>query len=137
MRLALPASLLALLLASCEKCDSCKDGTCAQGPKTPAAASAPAAPAEAAEAEPTPPVVKVAWRGTGTTLELSVWQMHCAGCEMDVEEALKGLAGVRQVKADHATSTVTVEMTDAARRDALIASVRTALQATRFRILGE
>ena len=125
--------LLSLLLAACGECESCKGKPTAP----PAGTTKTADPADGAPAERTPPTVTVAFRGTGTTLELSVWEMHCAGCEKTVEDTLKALPGVADVTADHKESKVTVTLKDAAQRDAMIPQVRTALAATSFKILGE
>lgn len=143
MRLALLAALLlapqALLLAACGECDSCKQkdapGTTAAAAPGPAAA---VAAVDALEAPPAkPPEVQVAWRGTGDVIELSVWEMHCGGCELKVEESLGALPGVKAVQADHATSVVKVTLADAAQRETLIPKIRTTLKDGEFRVLGE
>lgn len=148
MRASLFAAL-ALGLSSCGECDSCKKKD-APPPAGQASAGAPAAPGAAAATAPStaavdalveperkPPQVQVAWRGEGTRLELSVWEMHCEGCELRVEEALKALPGVAAVKASHKDSSVTVTLSDAAQRPALIEKIRATLTAEDFRILGE
>jgi copper chaperone CopZ len=142
----------ALLLVACGDCDCCKKEEPAT--KTTAAVETDAErfdrlltespgmaiksqePKAASEAEPTPPVVKVAWRGAGDVLEFSVWHMRCDGCEAAVEEALTKL-DVGTVDADHKTSVVTVKLKDPAKRDVVIAKVRDALKAEDFRVLGE
>src|SRR5262245_57826943 len=118
----LPLLAAALLLAACgECCDCTKDA-----PEKPATAQAKPAPAEdaaeawfkaeqakdaaAPEAERKPPVVKAAWRGSGDTLELSVWEMHCGGCALLVEEGLATLPGVKAVNADWESSVVKVTL---------------------------
>src|SRR5262245_25151088 len=115
MRLALGLASV-LLLAACEKCDSCKDGTCKDAkPTSPAAAGAKAAGPEQAEPPHVKPDVAVAYRGTGARIELSVWEMHCAGCSADIEKAFGAVPGVKSVTADYASSKVTVEVADAAK----------------------
>ena len=150
--LLLPATLL---LAACGECEDCKK----DAPAAPTTAQTKAAPAAdpAAEwfqaqekdgaaapaAERKPPVVKVAWRGSGDTIELSVWEMHCGGCALLVEEGFAAVAGVKSVTADHETSVVKVTLTDAAQRDAVIAKLPGVLEAVNekeqkeFRVLGE
>jgi copper chaperone CopZ len=88
-------------------------------------------------AEPQPPVVAQAWRGEGATLELSVWHMRCAGCEKKIEDALKGLAGVKDVLATNADSKVVVTLADASGREAVKPLIRETLEGLDFRLLGE
>lgn len=151
MRRRLPLLLLALSLAGCGDCDCCKkkepaptaSAAAAGAPQAPTAATSPASGggAAAVEAEPeaarTPPEVKVAWRGEGARLELSVWEMHCQGCAMRVEEALKALPGVSAVEASWSDSKVSVTLADASGRAAAIEKIRAALKAEEFRVLGE
>ncbi|WP_178917205.1 heavy-metal-associated domain-containing protein [Natronomonas gomsonensis] len=55
----------------------------------------------------------------GTTL--NVEDMACDGCEANVEEAIRGVAGVTGVDADHESGTVVVE--GDADAEALVAAV--------------
>lgn len=43
------------------------------------------------------------------TTKLTVTGMSCGGCEANVEEAVKSVAGVTEAKADRETDSVTVE----------------------------
>ncbi|MFW5964575.1 MAG: heavy-metal-associated domain-containing protein [Natronomonas sp.] len=52
---------------------------------------------------------------------LNVDGMACDGCEENVEEAIRGIAGVTGVEADHETGTVVVE--GDADADVLVAAV--------------
>lgn len=52
---------------------------------------------------------------------LTVEGMACDGCEANVEEAIRGVAGVTGVEADHEAGTVAVE--GEADTDALLAAV--------------
>jgi copper chaperone CopZ len=152
MRFALLAPW-AVLLAACSDCEHCNQSAPPEKPVATAAATpggaAPAAEAPAAEwtiveddAPPKPPEVKVAWRGEGPALELSVWHMHCGGCALKVENAFKEVPGVKDAVADHETSVVKVTLADAAQRDAVIARLPEALRAVNersgkdFRVLG-
>lgn len=47
------------------------------------------------------------------TATLNVTGWHCAGCSGKTEAALKGVAGVKSAKADHAKGTATVTYDDA------------------------
>jgi copper chaperone CopZ len=136
MRLFALLAPLALLLAACGECEHCKRGTEAPTPTATASADASANPF-AAEPEAAPPTVKTAWRGSGKVIELSVWKMRCGGCEKTVEDTLAAPPGVTSARADHVTSTVTVELADAAQRDAVIPQIRASLKPTDFQILGE
>jgi copper chaperone CopZ len=146
MRLMLIAPL-AVLFAACD-CNCDKEKQPAK-PTSAAAAPAKVEPApewkidEGAEAKPrTPPVVKVAWRGEGANLELSVWEMHCGGCAAKVQEAFAAVPGVKSVEADNETSLVKVTLVDATQRDAVIARLPAALKELNakadkeFRVLG-
>jgi|GEM_PF-5637159 len=140
MRLSLAALLpLALALAACGDCDCYKkDPTTTAGATTGETPTPPAPAAAALEtAEPQPPVVAQAWRGEGTTLELSVWHMRCGGCEKKVEDALKALAGVKDVLATNADSKVVVTLADASGRETVKPLIRETLKELDFRLLGE
>jgi Cu+-exporting ATPase len=139
---------LALALAACDcNCDSKKEPAVPTTPVS-AASAKPAAPAVAPDvetAEPparTAPVVTQAWRGSGATLELSVWEMHCMGCASKVEKAFAKVPGVQSAEADYESSVVKVTLTDAAQRDAVIAALPAALKALNaeadkdFKVLG-
>lgn len=143
-----PLALVLSACGDCKDCASCKDAPAKSAPAggTTAAAApsaAPGATAAAVDAEPedgapkAPPEVKVAWRGSGDVIELSVWEMHCGGCEATVEESLSALAGVKEVKADHTTALVRVTLAEAGQREALIGRIRSTLKERDFRVLGE
>jgi copper chaperone CopZ len=85
----------------------------------------------------TPPEVTQAWRGSGAEIELSVWEMHCAGCQSAVKESLAAIEGVTSVEADWKTSVVRVRIADPSLRDAAIARIREAVHAGDRRVLGE
>jgi copper chaperone CopZ len=150
MRAALlvPVLLLApfaLALTGCGDCDCTqhqKEAKEAAAAKAAQAAAAEKAAIEAArkgapvEEEPTPPVVTQAWRGEGTTLELSVWHMHCQGCEKRVEDAIKALPGVKDVSANGTDSKVTVTLEDAAGRETVKPKIVAALAERDFKVLG-
>ena len=133
---------LALAVAACGECDCEKHK---QAPESGVEKAAAATPAEveaaragpATDAPPTPPVVAQAWRGEGTTLELSVWHMRCGGCEKKVEDALKALPGVTDVVATNADSKVVVTLADAAQRDALKPQIAETLASLDFQLLGK
>ena len=145
MRLMLIAPL-AVLLAACDcNCDKAKE------PAKPTSAAATPAKVEPApewkidgedEKPPAPPEVKVAWRGEGANLELSVWHMHCGGCAAKVEQAFAAVPGVKRVEADNETSLVKVTLVDATKREAVIAQLPVALKELNakadkdFRVLG-
>ena len=145
MRLSLAALLpLALVFAACGECECHKKDPATAATASPGATQAPPAlenqaPETAAlePTEPQPPVVAQAWRGEGATLELSVWHMRCAGCEKKVEDALKALAGVKDVLATNADSKVVVTLADASGREALKPKIRETLKELDFRLLGE
>ena len=89
-----------------------------------------------------PPAVTVAWRGSGEVIELSVWEMHCPGCEALVEDGFKAVAGVKGVEADFETSVVKVTLADAKERETVIAKLPAVLASVNakeqkeFRVLG-
>lgn len=140
---------LALLFAACDSkcgCDKAKEPA---QPTPVASAAKPDAPAQptlpapvAEEGARKPPVVSKAWRGSGATLELSVWEMHCMGCAGQIQDAFAGLPGVKSAEADYESSVVKVTLADAAQRDAVIARIPAALKALNeqsgkeFRVLG-
>ena len=152
MRLWLLAPLTVLLAACDCNCEKSKEpakptSAAAASAKGDAPAAAKVEPAaewsiDGEEKPPTPPVVKVAWRGEGASLELSVWHMHCGGCAFKVQEAFAAVPGVKSVEADNETSLVKVTLTDAGQRDAVIARLPVALKELNakaekdFRILG-
>jgi copper chaperone CopZ len=128
------------LLAACGDCDCPKHKT--EQPGTTSAATSPApapepAPAPDADAPRTPPTVTAAWRGEGTTLELSVWEMRCGGCEKKVEDTLAALDGVSAVTASAKDSRVVLTLAKAESREALKAQIRSALAHHDFKIVGE
>ncbi len=54
---------------------------------------------------------------------LKVPSMHCRGCAGNIEQALRGLAGVASVTADHQLKLVTVAVRDGIRRDDLCSAI--------------
>ncbi|MHC5009913.1 MAG: heavy-metal-associated domain-containing protein [Planctomycetota bacterium] len=133
MRFLLPCCLALLLLTAC--------GEAEDPPRTPsgeprATPTEPAA-AERPEAPTRPPEVTQVWRGEGDVIKVSVWELHCGGCEMSVENALGEIAGVEEVKADRMTATVTLRVSDPSRREDLIARIRDALHENERQIIGE
>lgn len=131
MRVALPLPLL-LALAACGD-----DGYGTRQPETPAATEPAAASPEAEPPARTPPTVTAAWRGEGTTLELSVWEMRCGGCEKKVEDALGALEGVTAVTATAKDSRVVLTLAKPEAREALKPLIRSTLAHHDFRIVGE
>ena len=87
----------------------------------------------AACGEPSPP----AWRGEGATVEVTVHDMHCPGCELEVEQALGGVAGVEDVTARWQDNRVTVELADPASREQAIQALREAIHANGRQVVGE
>ncbi len=83
-----------------------------------------------------PPVVP-AWRGEGNLVEVTVHEIHCAGCEQAVEDAIALAAGVDAVTADHVTKLVLVTLEAEADRDAAIASIRDAIHEAGRKVVGE
>ena len=133
MRLLLPCCLALLLLTACGKSED--------PPRTPSSEprSTPTEPAaaERPEAPTRPPDVTQVWRGEGDVIEVSVWELHCGGCEMSVENVLGEIAGVEEVSADRMTATVTLRVADPSRRESLIALIREALHGNDRQIIGE
>jgi copper chaperone CopZ len=70
-------------------------------------------------------------------VEVSVWEMHCQGCELEVEGAIGAVDGVAQVRADHESAVVRIELADAARREAVIPRIRDAIHANGRQVIGE
>jgi copper chaperone CopZ len=135
----------ALALAACGECDCEKHKKTPDAGGTPVEKASAATPAEveaarkgpSTDAPPTPPVVAQAWRGEGTTLELSVWHMRCGGCEKKVEDAIKALPGVKDVVATNADSKVVVTLADASQREAVKPQIAETLAALDFQLLGK
>ena len=92
------------------------------------------APADAARR---PPTVDTPWRGEGRELRVSVWEMHCAGCELEVEEVLKAVPGVADARAYWETSEVVIQLEETTPRDDVIAGIREAVHANERIVLGE
>lgn len=82
------------------------------------------------QAEPT-------WRGSGPHIEVTVHDMHCPGCELEVEEALGGVEGVEGVTTDWNTNLVRVELEDGAARERVIPALRKAIHAMDRQVVGE
>lgn len=59
--------------------------------------------------------------------------MSCGGCERSVENAIRQLAGVRAVKAEHASGKVMVEV---ANDPVTMEAVRGVVEAIGFRLIG-
>lgn len=118
-----PAVLLLLpallLLAAC-------------GAEAPSAESA----AQAQPAAPAQPAVP-AWRGSGEAIEVTVHELHCEGCEMEIEKAISGIEGVEEVEAQHETDLVRVRLADAALRERAISAIRDAIHRTGRQVVGE
>lgn len=112
--------LAVLLLAACSA-------------ETPSPAAAPAD----EEGARTPPAVTTAWRGEGKDLRVSVWEMHCPGCEIEVEQVLEPIEGVAAVRANWETSEVRIEVADGFPREEVIARIREAVHENGRLILGE
>jgi copper chaperone CopZ len=109
-------SLLALALAGC--CDEC----CSK--KEPAKTDG-------------PPTVATAWRGSGDTIEVTVWEIHCGGCASEVQDAIAEIEGVTSVVAKTGSHLVTVKIQDPAKRDAIIPKIREAVHSVSKIIVGE
>lgn len=84
-----------------------------------------------------PPEIVTPWRGEGNVIEFSVWELHCPGCELEVEEAVKALPGVASARADWESSVVRIELDDSTSRDAAIPLLREAVHASGRLVLGE
>ncbi len=102
-----------------------------------AEAPAPAAAPTDEEGARTPPEVATTWRGEGSDLRVSVWEMHCPGCEIEVEQALDEVPGIETVRANWETSEVRIELAEGFSRDEVIARIREAVHANGRLILGE
>lgn len=90
-------------------------------------------PAASAPPAPSPDV----WKGEGTHVEVVVDDIHCAGCERTVTNALMEVEGVLDVEADADTDLVTIELEEGAARDAVIPALRDAIHRTHKRVVGE
>lgn len=113
-----------LLLAAC-------------GAEAPLPAAAPAAAPAKEEGARVPPTVTTAWRGEGTDLRVSVWEMHCPGCEIEVEQVLEPIPGVAAVRASWETSEVRIDVAEGTPREEVIARIREAVHENGRLILGE
>jgi len=84
-----------------------------------------------------PPVITTPWRGDDDRILVSVWEMHCPGCEIEVEQALEPIQGVAAVRANWETSEVRVDLAEGTPRDDVIARIREAVHGNGRLILGE
>jgi copper chaperone len=62
----------------------------------------------------------------GEKIELRVTGMSCGHCEMRVANALRGVDGVKDAKADHGKGTATVTVEGDVSAEALVAAVEQA-----------
>ncbi len=62
----------------------------------------------------------------GQEIELQVTGMHCGHCEMRVANALKGVPGVKEARADHGSGSARVSTEGEVDMDALLAAVEQA-----------
>ena len=67
------------------------------------------------------------------TRHLRIKGMHCTGCEETIENALGGLPGVQNVKADYVKQTVDVEFDGSLIGDA---SIRLAIEEKGYELAG-
>ena len=84
-----------------------------------------------------PPTVTTAWRGDDDRILVSVWEMHCPGCEIEVEQVIEPIQGVAAVRANWETSEVRIDLAEGTPRDEAIARIREAVHENGRLILGE
>ena len=84
------------------------------------------------EPAPVPP-----WRGEGNLIEVTVHDLHCDGCEVNVEGELALVEGVESVTADHETDLVLVILEAEADRVQSIPVIRNAIHEAGMLIVGE
>lgn len=77
------------------------------------------------------------WRGEGATIEITVHDMHCSGCELEVETALEQVPGVQAVTARWEDNRVTVTLADAVSRETAIQALREAIHRNGRQVVGE
>jgi len=85
-----------------------------------------------ADPAPAPP-----WRGEGKYVEVEVHDLHCAGCEKNVEDHIGVVEGVAAVTSSHEEDLVLVTLEDAEGREAIIPSLREAIHEAGFKVVGE
>jgi copper chaperone len=73
----------------------------------------------------------------GVQIEVRVAGMHCEGCELTVEKALKAVDGVSDARADHESGLVRVWVRDPGARPAIIGAVKKAIAATEYRVVAD
>lgn len=78
-----------------------------------------------------------AWRGEDNLIEVTVDEIHCQGCEVDIEKALATVEGVTTVEADHLTKLVLVVLETETDRDTAIAALRVAIHGAGHKVVGE
>ncbi len=84
-----------------------------------------------ADPAPLPP-----WRGEGKYVEVTVHDLHCAGCEKNVEDHIGFVEGVESVTSSHEEDLVLVTLEDGGRRDAVIPDLREAIHEAGFKVVG-
>jgi len=77
------------------------------------------------------------WRGEGAAIEVTVFELHCPGCEKAVEDEIATVEGVEEVVADHLTGRVCVRLADPALRARTIPALREAIHAAGKQVVGE
>lgn len=85
----------------------------------------------------TEPAPVPAWRGEGNLVEVTLDDIHCAGCEKEIEDGLLAVEGVTTVRADHVTKLVLVMLETGADRQAAIPALREAIHDTGRKVVGE
>jgi len=133
------AFLFLLLLGGCsDRSDQTPEaGSPAEAPEAPSPTELLEQAQAGTEKEHALPTVQVAWRGEGDRIEVSIWEMHCDGCALDVTDAIEAIEGVETAEADWFSSEVVVHLTDASQRDAVIGSIRKAVHEQERIIVGE
>lgn len=77
------------------------------------------------------------WRGEGRLVEVTVDDIHCQGCEKEIEDALAVVEGVETVRADEVSKLVLVELEPESDRHAVIPALRDAIHGIGKKIVGE
>jgi len=84
------------------------------------------------ESAPLPP-----WRGEDNLVEVTLDDIHCGGCEVEIEEALAAVEGVATVEADSVSRLVLVMLKKETDREAAIQALRAAIHGTGRKVVGE